>query len=55
MRLGRLYGSMGKAEEAKKEFDTASGLNNAARDGLVTVLSTGSKKETAAPAIPPHQ
>jgi Flp pilus assembly protein TadD len=52
MRLGRLYNTMGKRDEAKKEFDTASGLNKAARDDLVTVLSSGPEKETA-PVTPP--
>jgi tetratricopeptide (TPR) repeat protein len=55
MRLGRLYSSMGKGDDAKKEFDKASGLNKAAREGLVTVLSAGPERETAAPAMPHPQ
>jgi tetratricopeptide (TPR) repeat protein len=53
MRLGRLYKSMGKGNEAKEEFDQARGLNTE-REGLVTVLSSGPENRTAAPAIPPH-
>lgn len=53
MRLGRLYKSMGRSDEAKKEFDEASALNTAAREGLVTVLSSGKDKDSAAPKNPP--
>jgi tetratricopeptide (TPR) repeat protein len=55
MRLGRLYASMGKADEAKNEFDKARVLNKAARDGLVTVLSSAPEKDTTAPAKPPKK
>ena len=51
MRLGRLYQSLGKGDEAKKEFEGARGLNTE-REGLVSVLSRGSEEETAAPAGP---
>jgi hypothetical protein len=46
---------MGKADEAKNEFDKARVLNKAARDGLVTVLSSAPEKDTTAPAKPPKK
>jgi tetratricopeptide (TPR) repeat protein len=38
-RMGRLYGAMGKKTEAKVEFDKANGLNKAADEHLVQVMS----------------
>jgi tetratricopeptide (TPR) repeat protein len=40
-RLGRLYRTMGKNDEAKAEFDKASSINKAADSGLVDKISNG--------------
>ncbi len=54
MRLGQLYKSMGKGDEAKKEFEQARGLNTE-REGLVSVLESGSENEKSAPVNTPHR
>ncbi len=43
-RLGRLYRSLGKKEEAKAEFEKASGLNRAADEELYKKMSGGSRR-----------
>jgi tetratricopeptide (TPR) repeat protein len=53
MRLGRLYRSMGKATEAKVEFDKASSLNKADNDALLTVISSAPEKSTVSSAKAP--
>jgi tetratricopeptide (TPR) repeat protein len=53
MRLGRLYRSMGKANEAKNEFDKASSLNRTAHDALITVMSSAPEKDYISPAKSP--
>jgi tetratricopeptide (TPR) repeat protein len=44
MWLGRLYRSMGKASEARTEFDKAKSLNQASHDALITVMSASPEK-----------
>ena len=60
-RLGRLYRSMGRKEEAKAEFDKASTLNKAADEELYKKIAGGHARppgesaapgDTAAPAEP---
>jgi tetratricopeptide (TPR) repeat protein len=43
-RLGRLYRTMGKKEEAKAEFDKASSLNKAADEDLYKKISAGNAR-----------
>jgi Flp pilus assembly protein TadD len=43
-RLGRLYRTMGKKDEAKAEFDKASTLNKAADEDLYKKISNGRAK-----------
>jgi tetratricopeptide (TPR) repeat protein len=52
-RLGRLYRAMGKAAEAKAEFDKARSLNKAADDSVLNVISSGPQKNKTTPAEPP--
>ena len=54
-RLGRLYRSMGKKDEAKVEFDKASTLNKAADEDLYKKIAAGKNKppQGQAPPEPP--
>jgi tetratricopeptide (TPR) repeat protein len=52
-RLGRLYRSMGKKEEAKVEFDKASTLNKAADESLYKKIANGRTKPAAVEPAPP--
>jgi tetratricopeptide (TPR) repeat protein len=57
-RLGRLYRTMGKKDEAKAEFDKASTLNKAADDDLHARIANAHQKPAQAPepaAAPPQQ
>ncbi len=56
-RLGRLYRSMGKMEEAKAEFAKASSLNKAADEALFNKINRGKPKSTPAqqPAPAPEK
>jgi Flp pilus assembly protein TadD len=51
-RLGRLYRSMGRKEEAKAEFDKASKLNKAADEDLFQKISGGRQHPPATTATP---
>jgi predicted Zn-dependent protease len=46
MWLGRLYRSMGKASEARTEFDKAKSLDRASHDALITVMSSTPERAT---------
>jgi tetratricopeptide (TPR) repeat protein len=48
-RLGQLYRSMGKAAEAKVEFDKAKSINKATNAALLRVMSDASSKSVAPP------
>jgi tetratricopeptide (TPR) repeat protein len=51
-RLGRLYRSMGKKEEAKAEFDKASTLNKAADEDLFKKIENGKTKRPESQVLP---
>jgi tetratricopeptide (TPR) repeat protein len=51
-RLGRLYRTMGKKDEAKAEFDKASSLNKAADEDLYKKISSGNAKPPESQASP---
>ena len=51
-RLGRLYRSMGKKEEAKAQFDKASTLNKAVDEELYKKISGGHRRPAADAAAP---
>ncbi len=53
-RLGRLYRTMGRKEEAKAEFDKASKLNKAADEDLYKKLANGHPRPAPQPAITPN-
>ncbi len=55
-RLGRLYRTMGRKEEAKAEFDKASKLNKAADDDLYKKIANGQARppQTQVPAASPE-
>jgi Flp pilus assembly protein TadD len=52
-RLGRLYRSMGKKDEAKAEFDKASSINRAADDAVVNKMGGGGAHAKGRPAQQP--
>jgi tetratricopeptide (TPR) repeat protein len=52
-RLGRLYRTMGKKEEAKLEFDKASTLNKAADEDLYKKIANAHARPPADAATPP--
>ena len=51
-RLGRLYRTMGKKEEAKAEFDKASTLNKAADEDLFKKINNGQRRSAEPVAAP---
>ena len=54
-RLGRLYRTMGRKDDAKAEFDNASSLNKAADESLYKKIANGSPRppQGQAPVTPP--
>ena len=52
-RLGRLYRSMGRKEEAKAEFDKASTLNKAADEELYKKMAGAHARPPADAGTPP--
>jgi tetratricopeptide (TPR) repeat protein len=51
-RLGRLYRTMGKKDEARAEFDKASTLNKAADEDLYKKISNGRARPPAGESVP---